>query len=100
MVNSVTKTTHITATRFKKVSDLLELIRGQKRTSVKIWHRLLGTLRSLAPGLPGGHGIFSVLQSAMPLRDHRVRIGPGVSEVLDLWEKLLDDMEKRPTHLR
>lgn len=100
MVNSISKTIHIAATRLAKVRALLNTVRGQQRTSQKIWHRLLGTLRSLAPGIPGCRGLFSILQAAMPKCFSRVRLDAGVHETLHLWESLLANMHERSTHLR
>ena len=100
MINSISMHMTITPTRFRKVQNLLAEVKHVKRTTTRVWHRLLGTLRSLAPGIAGGRGLFSVLQAAMPKHGHRVRITDGVRHVLDLWEHLFATMNERPTHLR
>lgn len=72
LVDSASQTLHITATRRTKIYDILTDLDGKHRTTAKKWYRLLGTLHSLAPGLPGGRGLFSVLQHAMPSGHSRV----------------------------
>ena len=65
-----------------------------------MWRKILHTLRSLAPGVAGGRGLFSVLQAAIPKIGARVRITASVQQMLRLWKHLFATMKTRPTHLR
>ena len=99
-VNSLSHHLCITPSRLQKVNVLLDHVRDKRRTNGKTWHKILGTLRSLSPGVPGGRGLLSVLQRRTPVAPHRVRITPAAAHTLHLWKRLFHGMHNRPTHLR
>ena len=89
--------------RLTRLYELLDLIRPpRKRVSMRIWHQLLGELRSMAPALPGTRGLFSsVLQDALSKADrHRVRLTQGVWDVVDDFRAIADSLRARPTRLQ
>ena len=71
---------------------------ASRRVSTKAWHKLLGELRSMVLGIPGGQGLFSQLQLVLRSREHhRVRIHQEARhQLLDL-QLLADDLAARPT---
>ena len=90
MIDSIKLHLIITTSRFAKMRVLLNGIKGQRRTTTKMWQRMLDTLRSLAPGVAGGRGLFSVLQAAMHREVARVRIPSSVYQILHLWRHMAD----------
>ena len=49
-----------------RLYELLDLIRSpRKRVEVKVWHQLLGELRSMSAALTGARGLFSILQDSL-----------------------------------
>jgi len=71
-----------------------------KRTSLKIWRRLLGLLRSSSPAIYGATHLFSILQHAQTATTRkRVTISPIIRLVLNDWLTLLNDIHQRPAPL-
>ena len=95
-VDTEMSTLNLPPHRLDRLYALLNMIRPpKKRISVKVWHQLLGELRSMAPALPGARGLFSVLQDALSKADqHRVRITRRV------WDVVADSLKQRPTRLQ
>ena len=54
MVDSIKLHLTITTSRFATICTLLNEIEEQRRTTKKMWRKILGTLRSVAPGVAGG----------------------------------------------
>jgi hypothetical protein len=82
---------------------LLEIVRSalaSSTLSVTQCHKLLGELRSMVLGIPGGRGLFSQLQLALCSNDGKsVRIHKEARHQLqDMWE-LAKDLASRPTRL-
>jgi hypothetical protein len=88
--------------RLDRLYELLNLIRPpKKRVSVKVWHQLLGELRSMAAALPGARGLFSALQDALCKADrNRVRITRQAWEVVEDFTAIADALRHRPTRLQ
>jgi hypothetical protein len=101
-LDTATSTLHLPPHRLDRLYNLLQLIRPpRKRVSVKIWHRLLGELRSMSPALPGSRGLFSALQDALGKADrNRVRLTPQVWDVVDDFTAIADALRHRPTRLQ
>ena len=73
----------------------------RKRLPLKEWHKLLGELRSMAPGLPGSRGLFSVLQDALSRGDkHRLRLNRHVFDTIADFQLFADSLAHRPIRLR
>ena len=64
------------------------------------WHKLMGTLRSLGPGIPGGRDLLSVLQKITPRPGNQARISTSATMALSLWKKLFCTMHAQPAHLQ
>lgn len=87
--------------RLERLYDLLNAIKPpRKRVPIKLWHQLLGELRSMALALPGARGLFSVLQDALSRADrHRVRLTQRVWDVVADFTAIADSLRLRPTRL-
>jgi hypothetical protein len=61
---------------------------------------LLGELRSMVLGIPGGAGLFSQLQLALVRKDgHRVKLHAQALDQLEDFHTLAMDVAARPTHI-
>ena len=101
-INTETSTLNLPPHRLERLYTLLDMIRPpRKRIAIKIWHKLLGELRSMAPALPGARGLFSVLQDSLSKADrNRVRITQHVWDVIDDFTAIADALRQRPTRLQ
>jgi hypothetical protein len=88
------------------VLRLLELVDSisptQRRTTVKKWQKLLSELQSMVLAIPGGRGLFSVLQHVLRAKcDHgtRVRLSREVHRVLADFRWLAMDLTARPKRM-
>ena len=91
----------VPAHRVDRAAATLQTLSSQSRAGHKSWLSMLGDLRNLTPGIPGGRGQFSLLQAAMtgvPDRN-RVRITRAVKAQLDDLCILVLDLKERPTHI-
>jgi hypothetical protein len=89
-----------------RVTNLFELLYSfapkQRRTTVNKSQKLLGELRSMVLGIPGGKGLFSVLQEALRTKcDHgsRVTLSSAVHHILENFRWLTQDLTRRPTRI-
>jgi hypothetical protein len=89
-----------------RVTRLFELLDSfapkQRRTTVKKWQKLLGEIRSMVLGIPGGRGLFSVLQEALRTKcDHgsRITLSSAVHHILADFRWLAQDLTRRPTRI-
>jgi hypothetical protein len=87
-----------------RVTRLFELLDSftpkQPRTTVNKWQKLLGELRSMVLGIPGGKGLFGVLQEALWTKfDHgtRVTLSSAVHHILADFRWMVQDLTRRPT---
>jgi hypothetical protein len=79
---------------------LAEILRNQKRTSVKRWQRILGELCSMLIALPGSRGLFSLLQETLRHQaQNRIRLSREVHAALDDYRWLAQDLSHRPTRI-
>jgi hypothetical protein len=101
-VNTRTETLHLPPHRLDRLYELLALVQPPKRrVSIKLWHKLLGELRSMSPALPGSRGLFSVLQHALVRSDrNRVRLTQHVWDMMADFTAIADSLRQRPTRLR
>ena len=59
----------------KRIANIFEDLRDQKRIGVKKWQCMLGKLWFMGPMVPGSVGLFSALQLGLAHSDkHQVRI--------------------------
>ena len=87
--------------RLARLYELLDLIRPpRKRVSVKVWHQLLGELRSMSAALPGARGLFSILQDSLSKADrNRVRLTAQVWDTVADFRAIADSLHNRPTRI-
>jgi hypothetical protein len=95
-------TINLPAHRLARLYELLDLLKPPcKRVSVKIWHQLLGELRSMSPALPGSRGLFSILQESLRgAARNRVRVTAQVRHMADDFRAIADSLHIRPTRLQ
>ena len=86
--------------RVERAAATLKTLAGQSRAGHTTWQSMLGDLRNLTPGIPGGRGQFSLLQAALTAANkNRVRITKAVKAQLDDLHYLVLDLDRRPTHV-
>jgi hypothetical protein len=89
--------------RVTRLFELLDSIAPNKcRTTVNKWQKLLGELRSMVLGTPGGKGLFRVLQETLQTKcdqDTRVRLSSAVHLILADFRWLAADLTRRPTRI-
>jgi hypothetical protein len=74
----------------------------QRRTSVDKWQKLLGELWSMVLAIPGGRGLFIVLQDALCTKGEkgtRIRLSSAVHLVLADFRWLATDLTRWPTRI-
>ena len=100
VIDTVTQTLELPPHRIERLQEIFESLRGRTRVSVKLWHKVLGELRSMSIGIPGSRGLFSLLQEGLRHTDrHRIRITPKMRDQLDDFEHLAATVQSRPTEL-
>lgn len=87
-IDTVASTLNLPVHRLDRLYMLLDMLRPppKKRVFIKLWHQLLGELRSMAPALPGARGLFLVLQDAF---GHPIGIGCASLAVCRTWSRTL-----------
>jgi hypothetical protein len=100
LLDALAKTIELPPHRIDRLLTILNAARHKKRLGRKSVQQLLGELRSMVLGIPGGAGLFSQLQVALTNADgHRVKVHQGARDhIEDLWV-LAKDVANRPTHL-
>jgi hypothetical protein len=80
--------------RAERLRQIFAQLAGQRRTSTKTWHKILGELRSMALAVPGARGLFSALQTALQQREarHRIRITRPIRQQLTDFAALADNL--------
>jgi hypothetical protein len=100
-MDTVAGTISLPPHRLDRLYQLLSLVQPpRKRLPIKLWHQLLGELRSMAPALPGSRGLFSVLQDALGRADkRRVRLNRHIFASIADFQAIADSLASRPTRL-
>ena len=100
LIDTVAQTIELPAHRHERLLAIFADLRGRKRIALKQWHRVLGELRSMVLAIPGGRGLFSMLQHGFRHTEHnRIRLTPGIHAHLADFEWLARDLHTRPTRL-
>jgi hypothetical protein len=69
LVDTLKMTIELPPHRVKRLFEILDSVPPhQGRTSVKKWQKLLGEISSMVLAVPGGKGMFSILQSVLSKR--------------------------------
>jgi hypothetical protein len=101
IVDTITSHISLPPEHYIKICDLLATFpRSAHRCTLLRWQTLCGNLRSIAPMLPGGLGLFSCLHATLKGSRNRIRLDSAVHDELDDWRLLLDSLAARPTHIR
>ena len=91
-------TIELPAHRKLRLHDILTETLQRKCVSVQSWQKLLGELRSMIIGIPGGQGLFSQLQVALQRQSHhRVRIHKEAKACLQDLYTLAQNLAQRHT---
>jgi hypothetical protein len=102
-VDTLKMTIELPPHRVKRLFEILDSVPPhQGRTSVKKRQKLLGELRSMVLAVPGGNGMFSILQSVLSKRcdsTSRLRLTKPVHAILKDFRLLAQDLATRPTRL-
>ena len=100
LIDTLKGTIELPPHRHHCLNHILSVTLASRRVSTKVWHKLLGELRSMVLGIPGGHGLFSQMQLVLRSRKHhRVRIHNEVRDQLLDLRLLADDLAARPTRI-
>ena len=100
LIDTLQGTLELPPHRHVRLNHILSTTLASRRVSTKAWHKLLGELRSMVLGIPGGHGLFSQLQLVLRSREHhRVRIHQEARDQLLDLQWLADDLAARPTRI-
>lgn len=104
LIDTVAGTIALPTHRYERLIEILGTIRpDMKRAGVKVWHRLLGELRSMMLAIPGARGLFSTLQHALKTdaegKPHRVKLTKAVHQFLEDFRLLAKDLSRRPTRI-
>ncbi len=100
LLDTVTQTLELPPHRIDRLQQIFQSLHGKTRVSAKMWHKVLGELRSMSIGIPGSRGLFSLLQEGLRHTDHhRIRITPEMRDQLSDFEHLASTLHSRPTEL-
>lgn len=100
LVDTVRQTIRLPAHREQRLREIFDSLRHARRVSIHTWHKVLGELRSMLLAIPGGKGLFSILQTGFRYADrHRVCLDAHMHAQLDDFETLVCDLAARPTRL-
>lgn len=100
VVDTLEHTIRLPPHRVQRLLAIFEDLRHVRRVSLKKWRQVLGELRSMVLAIPGGRGLFSVLQTGFRFSDRsRIRLDAHVKAQLEDFEALARDVIARPTRL-
>ncbi|KAL7566904.1 hypothetical protein ACA910_008630 [Epithemia clementina (nom. ined.)] len=100
-VDTLRGTIELPPHRRQRLLDLLHTTMTKMHITVNTCQKLLGELRSMALGIPGGRGLFSQLQAALAAAHARplVRLSRPVHDQLADRHVLAQDLCQRPTRI-
>ena len=103
IIDTVQQTIELPEHRVDRLHEILASIAPrQKVIDERLWHKVLGELRSMAIAIPGARGLFSLLQEAFRHREPhrpRIRLSRGVHKILDDFRWIATDIASRPTRI-
>jgi hypothetical protein len=104
LIDTIAGTIELPLHRIERLETILhiEFPRTRTRASLTSWHKLLGELRSMVLALPGGLGMFSMLQDALvkrPSSNNRIHLTSTIHDQLDDFRYLLRELSSRPTRI-
>ncbi|KAL7571454.1 hypothetical protein ACA910_019209 [Epithemia clementina (nom. ined.)] len=99
-IDTLAGTMELPPHRQERLLTILCAVAHKKRISVKQTHKLLGELRSMVLGIPGGQGLFSQLQLALTQSDkHRVCLDQGAQDAIKDFLTFALNLTQQPTSL-
>jgi hypothetical protein len=102
-VDTLAMTVELPPHRVDRIFELLDSVNPlQRRIVTNKWQKIVGELRSMVLAIPGGGGLFSVLQEVLKHRcdnGTRVRLTLGVHSVLQDFRGLASHLARRPTRI-
>jgi hypothetical protein len=100
LLDTLQKNVEFPSHRKERLLHILRSTSKKRQMGTRAVHRLLGELRSMVLGIPGGQGLFSQLQLALTQKDgHRVRIHDEARHLIEDFLVLVEDLANRPTHI-
>jgi hypothetical protein len=103
IIDTVSLTIELPAHRIARLFELLDSVPDhERRVSTKKLQQLVGELRSMVLIVPGGRGLFSVLQQVLKVHTEdgtRVRLSMEVHAILPDFRSLARDLQNRPTRI-
>ena len=100
ILDTLRGTLELPAHRQERLAEIFSFLRGRDRVGLSKWRKILGELRSMAIGIPGSRGLFSLLQEGLKYTDKgRIRISPEMLDQLLDFEYLSLTLRERPTSL-
>ena len=86
--------------RTERALSTLKEFAQRTRVGLTAWQSMMGDLRNLSPGIPGGRGQFSLLQAALTgAQTNRIRVSASVRAQLEDLQVLIADLSRRATHM-
>ena len=103
VIDTVNGTIELSTRRRDRLRQLLfDIHPNQKVIATKVWHKVLGELRSMALAIPGARGLFSLLQEAFRHEEStrpRLRLTRAAHGFLNDFRWLAQDLSARPTRI-
>ena len=100
LLDTVAKTLQLPQHCYEWLHSLFEALWHQRWASIRKWHQLLGELCSMVLAIPGGWGLFSILQTGFKYMDkNRICLDQHIKAQLADFESLAKDLTARPTRL-
>jgi hypothetical protein len=103
ILDTICLAVELPAHRIARLFDLLDsVLPHQRRVSTKKWQQLVGELRSMVLAVPGGRGLFNVLQQVLKVRTKngtRLRLSAEVHTILKDFRLLATDLKERLTRI-
>jgi len=100
VVNSLEQTLELPPHQKQRLTDIFEYLRGRSRVGLTQWQKILGELRSMAIGIPGSRGLFSLLQNEIKFSDQgRIRLTAAMIDQLSDFEYRANSLNEWPTAL-
>ena len=100
IIDTIRQTLELPPHRIERLNHLFDSLRFKNRVATRLWHKVLGELRSMSIGIPGSRGLFSLLQEGLRHSDkYRIRITPQMHDMLADFEHLTQSLATRPTEI-
>jgi hypothetical protein len=100
IVDTVAETLELPPHRLLRAQALFNDLKNRRRVAESRWHKVLGELRSMVLAIPGGSGLFSILQTGFRHSEkNRIRLDQPMRDQLEDFDGLLQSLAARPTRI-